>query len=215
MGRRGRAGVGGAVRAARRPRAAWYLVSVLGLLVALPLGVVGVVGLAWQDWRHPDSSTDRATLVRGGRYDLEGVHGDYGDVWTRVAPGDRVSCVFTPTGGGAGAFTRTFVVPDQHRPGHLSGSPAAEDRDTARVGSFTASGAGAYRLACADRTGGAGGDLAVRVRQAPSGWPTIVLYVAIGLAVAAIVWITVLLRLRTRSRLVRAVIDVGADIATS
>jgi hypothetical protein len=189
----------------RRPGGAWYLLSVLALVVAVPLGLLGVVGLAWQDWQHPWSPVNQATLARGTGYVLTAGYGVYGDVWTALAPGDRITCVFSPTAGTA-RFVRSFVVPDQHRPRHLSGSRT----DTAQLGSFTAPTAGTFHLSCASR----GGNLAVRAQQSPSGWPPIVLYAAIALAVAALVWIVVLLRLRARSRLLRAALDTATGLVT-
>jgi hypothetical protein len=198
------------VRPVRRPRALWYLLSVLALLVALPLGLIGIVGLTWQTWQHPDSPTDRATLRASTSYELDGVQGRYGDIWTRLAPGDRVACTFTPTTGGD-RFSRTFVVPAQHRPRHLSHPAAVQDSDTEDLGSFTAPTADTYQIRCTNRTGG---QFDVRARQDPSEWVPITLYIAIGLTLAALAWFLILVRLRARSRLLRNVIDAGAELVT-
>lgn len=194
----------------RRPTARWYLLSVFGVLLAVPLALAGVVGLAWQTWTSPDPSTDRATLTAGTRYDLYGAYGGYGDIWTVLAVGDNVTCRFTPAAGGAG-FDATYRVPEQHEPKHVSRVAAVRRSQRATVGEFTAPRSGSFRIRCIDDSR-AGSAFRAQATRAPSGWPPVVLVVGVGLFVAALVWIVVMVRMRSRSRLLHAAVEVGAEI---
>ena len=86
--------------------------------------------------------------------------------------------------------------------------------DTERLGSFTAPTTGPYQISCTNSTGGKAGPLDVTAQQQPSEWVPITLYIAILLALAALVWFVIMVRLRTRSRLLATVIDLGGGLIT-
>jgi hypothetical protein len=102
-------------------------------------------------------------------------------------------------------------LPTQHQPRHLSHPEDVQFGDTERLGSFTAPTADTYQISCANSTSSHAGPLDVRAQQHPSGWVQTTLYIAIGLTLAALVCVVIMVGLRTRSRLLRTVIDAGGD----
>ncbi len=121
---------GAASRVPTRPKARWYLLVPLFLLMALPFYVTAMSISIWSEAKTTPS--ERVDLTRGVRYRIEG----YG-----VRVNSRGACVFSPTGAGGPSFT--VLV----RSGSVSHHTKFVESST-KVASFAAPATGRFEISC-------------------------------------------------------------------
>lgn len=175
-------------RPVKRPKARWYLLSVLGLLLALGFFTAGLAATAVNAANTPSTQHGQITLIAGKKFDVFG----------ETSVGDRVSCTFTTVTGGA-AFTEHFVVPRQHdsykkNQHHFLRRHLGLAQNL--LGSFTAPRSGRFLLHCANayKTVNASAD------EAPPAYIYALFFAALGFATSAVGWTIFLIVRRRRFR---------------